>query len=171
MADAWAALGSELDEIANGAIRLDLSGYDPSSDIVEAIWSGTTHQKSWINNLALSMSNVMRTGTPSTRATYDGTGYQLGIIVRWWWLTLPIAAVAASVLLLVIVMIRTARSRVGIWKCSPLTLLLFDIDAGLRRAVGETGWTGLISGADSLLGKRKVTLRNKEQGGWLFKSV
>ncbi len=124
------------------------------------------------------MSNVVRTGAPQSDTIYDGTGYQLGIKVRWWWLSLPGATVASSILLLIIVMVRTSRSDISAWKGSPLTFLLFEVDNDIRRAVTNAGWTGIASGIEKSVGRRRVALKRKEglqgmgcPGAWVFRSA
>ena len=155
----------------NGTSFLDLSGYATSSDALDAIWHGTADQKNWIQNVARSMSNVLRSESPTPRAIYRGTAYVQGIRVQWWWMSLPIATVGGSILLLVIVMIRTARSDVNAWKGSPLTFLLFDVDQDIRRAVVNARWTDTVSGIEHGVGKRKVTLRRQDGGRWMFKGA
>ena len=173
---AWEALAHNLYDIINGTSFLNLESYGPSSDIVEAIWSGMETPDAWIERVALSMSNVVRTSALQPQPRFNGVAYTLGIKVKWWWLTLPIATVAASILLLIIVMIRTSRSTISAWKGSPLTFLLFEVDHDIRRAVNDAGWTGIASGIEKSVGKRKVTLHKKEchqggAGGWAFRDL
>jgi hypothetical protein len=61
---------------------------------------------------------------PSHRVT--GTVYrdQLHVAVRWAWLSLPALLVALVFILLATTIIETRRQKVGIWKDSPLALLL-----------------------------------------------
>jgi aspartate/tyrosine/aromatic aminotransferase len=55
-----------------------------SSDTVEAIWNGSVVGIDiWVKNLAVSMTNVVRTSAPPTNSHYNGTAYQSGIRVRW----------------------------------------------------------------------------------------
>ena len=91
---------------------------------------------------------------------------------------MPIATVASSIILLIIVMIRTSRSEISAWKGSPLTFLLFEVDNDIRRAVNDAGWTGLASGIDKSVGRRRVTLKRKDgiaglggPGAWVFRGV
>ena len=163
--------GYQSASMLNGTAFLDLESYGTSSDALDAIWHGTTDQKNWIQNVARSMSNVVRSESPTRRAIYRGTAYVQGIKVQWWWMSLPIATVGSSILLLVVVMIRTARSDVNAWKGSPLTFLLFDVDQDIRRAVMNARWTDTVSGIEHGVGKRKVTLRRQQDSRWVFKGA
>ncbi|RMZ89062.1 hypothetical protein DV736_g3717, partial [Chaetothyriales sp. CBS 134916] len=172
---AYTAIAQNLDEIVNGTVLLNEEGYSTSSDITQAIWSGVQTPKTWIQTVSTSMSNVVRTGTPHADTSFNGTGYQLGVRVRWEWLALPIVSVAASIILLLVVMVRTARSEVSAWKGSPLTFLLLDVNPQIRQAVNNAGWTGLASGIEKSVGQMKATLRRKHAhegiggpGAWVF---
>ena len=167
----WQFAGFETLSMLNGTAFLNLESYSTSSDSLDAIWHGRADQKNWIQNVARSMSNVMRSESPTPRAIYRGTAYVQGIRVQWWWMSLPIATVGGSILLLVVVMIRTARSDVNAWKGSPLTFLLFDVDQDIRRAVVNARWTDTVSGIEHGVGKRKVTLRRQDGGRWMFKGA
>lgn len=90
-----------------------------------------------MTNMATYMTNVLRandslllqeaTGNPSA---IDADQAVLGdvlvpvqyVIVRWWWLALPLLTLVASTLFLILVIAQTAHFHVGIWKTSPLTL-------------------------------------------------
>ena len=161
--------GSDDSSIIDGTVRLYTNSHVPSGSVTNAIWAGTGYQDKWIQNLATSMSNVVRTTSPSPRNIYAGTAYLQGIHVQWWWMTLPVATIAASVLLLVVVMIRTARSNVQAWRGSPLTLLLFEVDDDIKRAVKDTAET-IGKELDFGVRRRKVTLGKTDDGTWIFKS-
>ena len=145
-----------------------------TSQYVDRLWYH--HQNStddMMANLARSMTNALRIITPSTRPQYNGTAYQLGVRVRWEWITLPAFVVLATILLLATVMIRTARIGVGSWKDGPLTLLLFDVDEVITQISAES----VAQGRDSptvlkLLEKQRVTLGKSERGGrWSLNSA
>lgn len=168
------ALASELATLTVGSVRVDLSGYDASSDIIEAIWSGSdnqTYQTTWIKNIALSITNTIRQDIPATQPIYAGTGFQLGITVDWRWLVLPIALLTGAIVLLLIVMVRTARSRVGVWKGNPLAMLLLEADSDLRQHLREIGRSTEASGVDERVGSRKATLAKTDLGSWILKSA
>jgi hypothetical protein len=147
-------IGYMLQVLLNGTGGCGIdSGADEtrSSDAADAIWYYTSRDpNAWINNLAMSMSNIVRTTvanvdegeseTPPSPGDpifdqYHGTAYQLGIQVRWAWITLPVAAVVVSLAMLIYEMISTARSGVYPWKSSPLTLLLAELEPSLRQQV------------------------------------
>lgn len=155
----YQALSQQLGNMVEGTVMLNLEGYEPSSDTVEAVWSGSNNTHDWIQRVALSLTNTVRQVNSASKLAYDGTGFQLGIGVRWPWLSLPVVLMVMSIFILVIVMIRTARSGVGVWKGSPLTMLLFDIDRNLRQRFDDVDWNGLSTGLDSHLANAKVTIR------------
>ena len=167
---AWAALSEQFNSggpgstsMFNGTVFLNTNTHIVSSDVINAVWAGSGDPGKWIHNLATSMSNIVRTAFPTPREVYAGTAHVQGIHVQWWWMSLPIAAVASSILLLLIVMIRTARSPLGAWRGSPLTLLLFEVDEDIKRAVEDTT---LGKGIDPDVSRRKVTLRRIDGGSW-----
>ncbi|TKA62695.1 hypothetical protein B0A55_10533 [Friedmanniomyces simplex] len=63
----------------NGVAYLDQNTAQLSSDLIAGIWNGTTDPQGWIENVATSMSNVVRATNASTRVEYDGNAYQLGV--------------------------------------------------------------------------------------------
>ncbi|KAK5680162.1 hypothetical protein LTS10_007089 [Elasticomyces elasticus] len=151
----------------NGVANLDQSTAELSSDLIAGVWNGTRDPQSWIENVATSMTNVIRATNSSTRTEFDGKAYQLGVSVRWQWLVLPAILVASSVLLLGTVMARTAYSDVGAWRGSPLTLLLLKVDqrfmeAGSRR-VDE------YRGPERAVGKERVRLERSSDGSWALR--
>ena len=166
------ALSGGLLTLLNGTVQLNDRGYLASSDAIDAIWNGDG-STTWIKNLALSMSNVVRTtasDSSSSRESYNGIAYVQGIRIRWWWLWLSGAAVVATMVLLVVVMIRTTRSEVCAWKGSPLVFLFCDVDEKIKREGGAGGWFERADGMDEV-GKRRVALRRSEKGGWRFEEV
>ena len=170
----WAenCLQQQLQTSFNGTAQYTPEGAQIStSQYVDRLWYH--HQNStdsMMANLARSMTNALKTLTPSTRPQYNGTAYQLGVRVRWEWVTLPAFVVLATILLLAVVMVRTARIGVGSWKDGPLTLLLFDVDEVIRHSVASRG--GDSTAELRLLEKQKVTLGKAEQDGrWLMKSA
>lgn len=163
------ALQSYLASLLNGTVTLFPSTQSYSSDIVQAIWNGTTHIDAWIANLAASMTNVVRVNEPVSRPAYDGTAYQLCYTIRWEWLALPVATVLCSIVLLATVIIETARRPVEAWKASPLTFLLFEVDEEMRTLV--EGQTNRYGGIEKAVGTRKVVLEGKVGGVWKFQNT
>ncbi len=156
----------------NGSIQLGGGGQNPSSDFVQAIWYASANPgdlNAWVQTLARSITNVIRTTAPPSSGVYDGTAYQLGIRVRWPWIILPIALVLASLFMLITTIIKTARSPVGAWKSSPLTLLFMDVDRDIKKRA--TGQAGKLDGLRNATGKIRVTMRTDEQGDWMLKAA
>ena len=77
--------------------------------------------------------------------------------------------VVFAILFLTIVMVQTARSEVGSWKASPLTLLLFDVDGAIRQDALSSDWPDVVNGAKKGVGDRSVVLRKSKDGGWVFR--
>jgi hypothetical protein len=133
-----------------------------SNDLVRGIWNGTSDPDVWINNVATSLTNVVRSTNASSRPQYDGTVLGLAVQVRWEWLAFPAALVLMSIVFLVMVMIRTAHSPIQSWKGSPLTLLLFDIDDDTRKLAYDK--VNIHHGVRRAMGKTRVKLV-EEKGG------
>jgi hypothetical protein len=159
-----------LSTMFNGTADLDLESSSAASDAVDAIWSASANLDPWIQRVALSMTNALRnsSGLPS-HALYNGTGYQLGISVRWPWIALPAAMVVLSLVFLAMVMVQTARSPVASWKGSPLAFLFFDIDQEMKRSV--LGHTDRFNGIKDTVSDAKVVLRGQPGGIWTFKAA
>ena len=136
----------------NGRVFLNELSNSPSSDAIQAICTAaSTDLDLWMNNIALSMTNALRAFDPAPDDMYNGTGYQLGIQVRWLWTTLPAVLVISPLIILLVTVVKTASSPVPAWKGSPLALLFVDVDQDIRRgAMGQmdTGWLGGLRGED-----------------------
>jgi len=159
-----------LGPLVNGTVILNLESQSPSSDFIQAIWNGTENLDAWIQNLALSMTNVVRVSTPAHNNRYNGTAFRQGINVRWMWLVLPAAMVMFSVLIFGLVIIKTMKSNVEAWKGSPLTLLFSDVDAEIKgQAGGEL--LGTVKGLERGVGRRRVVLDSQADGRLLFRAV
>jgi len=169
---ALGALGFQdtLSAMFNGTASLDIESSSAESDAVDAIWSASANLNPWIQRVALSMTNALRnnSGLPS-HALYNGTGYQLGISVRWPWIALPAAMVVLSLVFLAMVMVQTARSPVASWKGSPLAFLFFDVDQEIKRSV--LGHTDRFNGIEDAVSDARVVLRGQPGGIWTFKAA
>ena len=167
---------STLLKMFNGTATLDISASTANSDTVDAIWSASADLNPWMQQLALSMSNGLRTwatqpdqaGKPE-HVKYNGTGYQLGVSVRWSWIILPALMVLLSIVLLIIVMIQTARSPLAAWKGSPLAFLFFDVEQEVRRSV--VGQTNIYHGLRDSVKDVNVVLKGQPGGLWSFKTA
>jgi hypothetical protein len=159
-----------LSTMFNGTAELDIESSSAESDAVDAIWSASANLDPWIQQVALSMTNALRnsSGLPS-HALYNGTGYQLGISVRWRWIALPAAMVVLSLVFLAMIMVQTARSPVASWKGSPLAFLFFDVDEEIKRSV--LGYTDRFNGIEDAVSGARVVLRGQPGGIWTFKAA
>ncbi|EMC94526.1 hypothetical protein BAUCODRAFT_551020 [Baudoinia panamericana UAMH 10762] len=153
----------------NGSIGLLETAQNFSSDVMGGVWNGTRNPQAWIQDIATSLTNVVRVYNQTNRDEYNGTAYQLGVNVRWTWISLPTTLVVLSIVFLLTVMVRTALSPVAPWKGSPLTLLLFDIDHAAKEA--SYGQVYKYKGIQRAVGG--MTVRMKEQPGraWTFKAT
>ena len=116
-------------------VDLTASAQDVDDNLIREIWNATTHIDAWIANLATSITNVVCTTNTTSRPEYNGSAVQLGVGVRWVWLTLPVVLVFLSLALLVAVIVQTANSPVKAWKESPLMFLLLDMHHETRALV------------------------------------
>jgi len=165
------ALQEFLSSMFNGTVLLNLESQSPSSDAIEALWNGTSNLNAWMQNLAVSMTNVVRSSDQASHAVYNGTAFQLGVTVRWVWISLPAAMVVASLLFLAIVITKTARSPVAVWKGSPLVYLFFDVDHEIKDSVDTHAVFHKYGRLEKTVGKRRATLKQKFDGGWTFKAA
>lgn len=156
----------------DGNIVLGGGGQDASNDFMQAIWYASANPgdlNTWTQTLARSITNVIRTTNPPPSGLYNGEAYQSGIRVRWPWIVLPVSLVLSSLIILIATIIKPARSPVGAWKSSPLSLLFMDVDRGIKnRAIGQAG---RFDGLQKSTGKIKVAMRTDEQGDWALKAA
>lgn len=153
-----------------GNITLNQDERNPSSDPVQAIWAASADLNTWLQTVAGSLTNIIRTSSPANKnEMYNGTDYQLAHNVQWVWLTLPALLVALSVLILVTIMIKTARSPVQAWKGSPLAILFMIVDRGFR--YGALEQLDRHGGVEKRIGKTRVTLGREKDGSWVVKQA
>ncbi|KAL6721264.1 hypothetical protein ACLMJK_000366 [Lecanora helva] len=153
----------------NGSIFLNHGTQTPTSDIVQAIWSASVDLDPWIQNVAGSMTNVIRSNAPGQLSLYKGTAYQLEYDARWPWLILPIVLVVMSFAILVVIIIKTMRSPVQTWKGSPLVLLFLNVEDKMR--VRAEGKMNELAGIEKSIGKRAVELKKDALGNWGLKAA
>lgn len=103
------------------------------------------------------MTNIVRTASPNTRQTYNRTAYVQVIYAVWKWIALLAFTAAVSMLLLLMMIVRTARTPVSPWRGSLLTLLSFEIDNEIKKAVAKTLQGDRFNG--SSLSDYRVTLQ------------
>ena len=150
-----------------GTIKLEDSSFNPSSDTVLGIWNASSDLDLWIKNLALSMTNVIRTDTPQPDDMYNGTAFYLGYQVTWEWIVLPAALVLISTLVLIMAIVQTTRSSVSAWKGSPLTLLFMNVQVNDRRMA--FGQMDTFQGLQDHVGNRQVLMKTDRAGGRVLK--
>lgn len=158
---AYLALQQYIHKSMQGSVYWNASQHF-SNDLIRGIWNGTTNPHTWINNVALSMSNVVRSTNTSSRPEYNGTALALTIRIRWEWLTIPAILVVTSIVFLTMVVTQTMYSPVQSWKGSPLTLLLFDVDQDTRKLA--YGHLEEHKGALKAVGDQRVQLLEVEGG-------
>ena len=156
-----------LSSAITGTIKLEDSSFNPSSDTVLGIWNASSDLDLWIKNLALSMTNVIRTDTPQPDDMYNGTAYHLGYQVQWEWIVLPAALVLISTLVLIIAIVQTSRSSVSAWKGSPLTLLFMNVDVDDRKKV--VGQMNTFQGLQDHVGNKQVLIKSDAAGDRVLK--
>lgn len=182
------ALSYYLSETINGNVTLDIESTFPSNDIVQAIWENSADLDAWIQNLATSMSNLVRQNIPHSDKMYNGKAYYLGYDISWPWLIGPTALVLSSLLMLVVAIVRTRRRPIGAWKGSPLVMLFMKLDPatrdraadelyvpnGLRKKIGDCQVTLRKDVIDSRIFRRAVASGSgkvNEEKKWLFSAV
>ncbi|KAF2148088.1 hypothetical protein K461DRAFT_262990 [Myriangium duriaei CBS 260.36] len=133
------------------------------------IWQGSRDPDQWIANLAMSLSNFVRSSNMTEpRPEYQGTAYELVFVIRWWWILYPAALVLSSILFLALVMVRTVHSPLSSWKGSPLTVLLFDVDEQTKK----DGYTRIHErqGILEQIGETRVKFVQDGNGYYKFKA-
>ncbi len=167
---AYAAIDSFLPSLFDGNVNINPGSYTPSSDFTLAVWNATsTDLDAWMKNVALSMTNALRAFNSISDDFYNGTGYYLGVQVRWRWTILPAALVVSSFLILIVTIVKTARSPVQAWKGSPLALLFIDVDQDMRK--GAQGRMDTFDGLKDSVGKTRVMIKSDHDGNWAFKTA
>jgi hypothetical protein len=94
-------------------------------------------------NIALGISEHIRTGRNST--TVDGIAHKFEtyIHVEWPWLILPVAVVAGAATLLSCSIVLCSRRNAALWKSSNLALLLHSVDGLTGRELTSQGFPPL----------------------------
>ena len=164
------ALNTYFDTLFDGNITVNQGTQLSSSDVVQALWNATTDLDTWMQNVASSLTNVVRSFDPAPRqSAFDGIGFHPGYDVRWLWIILPAVMVATSLLLLAVVMFRTAISDVQPWKGSPLALLFMSVDKNMAVRVHEQ--IEQYNGIENAIGKETVSLGRDANGLWRLKQA
>ncbi|KAI4252523.1 MAG: hypothetical protein L6R42_007923 [Xanthoria sp. 1 TBL-2021] len=86
-----------------------------------------------LDNLAVSMSNALRTTTDvPDNITGTSSSFEVYIQIEWAWMIVPIAAVLLSLVFLLLTMHLSRKSKIPAWKSSLLAVLL-GLDSETRR--------------------------------------
>nr|KAK5444628.1 hypothetical protein LTR18_004332 [Exophiala xenobiotica] len=165
------ALSEYLSPLFNGTVFLNLESNSPSRDAVEALWNGTSDMNAWMSNVALSMTNIMRSTTQANRAVYDGSASQLGVHIRWPWIALPASMVLASLVFLILIIIETTRSPVEAWKGSPLAYLIFGVDQETKGSLENHAIVDEYKDLGNTVGRTKAILKHQPTGKWTFQKA
>lgn len=160
-------VGFYLHTTMNGTVVIDSINQKASSDVVDALWVASGDLDKWIKNLAASMTNFVRTHRPQSDSMYNGTGYDLGVEVRWGWIVLPDALVLASLLMLVAGIIRTRHNGISAWKGSPLAFLFMDVDPVIEEQAA--GQFDVYNSLRDAVGGNKVVMETGGVTGRMFK--
>ncbi|KAI0471148.1 hypothetical protein F4859DRAFT_505064 [Xylaria cf. heliscus] len=132
----------------------------PSTDFAEGLQRSMDDPHSWIDRLARSMTNDIRSNQSivGTSTEYDGITYITGviIIVRWPWIVYPASLVLLSLVYLVYIMTYTAQLNVHPWKSDALLPLYLQLDSDLK----ETAEGGVEepNGIKDRIGRYRVKL-------------
>ncbi|CAF9915348.1 MAG: hypothetical protein ALECFALPRED_010116 [Alectoria fallacina] len=137
----WALRGIQVgfSDLFGGSIEGSWrSGFSYNGDLIQFIWSGSQDMNKFINNIAVSMTNGLRTQAPADKAThsyYAGTAYSMQTYtrVRWAWIILPAATVVGSVIFLLAIMWQSRRRAVHRWKDSALAPPFFSVPPKLMQ--------------------------------------
>ena len=165
------ALSEYLSATLNGTVTLDIESEGYSNDVMQAIWYASADLNNWIDNVAASMSQVVRTNIPQSDSVYDGTAFILiyEYQIRWGWITMPAVLVASSVVLLGVAILRTNRHPVCAWKGSPLALLYMKLDPAIRNHAA--GRLDAHDGLQDSIGKIGVYVERDQVGSRTFRRV
>ncbi|KAL3417460.1 hypothetical protein PVAG01_11460 [Phlyctema vagabunda] len=165
------ALSNSLSKVFNGSVTAGMSsatyGYG-DNEFVQGIWNGTGDPQSWIKNVALSLTNNVRSmaATNESAAAYSGIARssEIFVHVRWGWITYPIVLVLLSIAFLALSITESIRGDVSAWKGSPLAVLLMDVnDVVKHRTDRHTD----MDGFKNSVGSEKASLMRGPEG-WRF---
>jgi len=138
---------------------------DEGGDFIKNIWKSAMDPDVFIDNLAGSITDYLRTANASHDDSLNGVAYEFGVTVRWEWIILPAALTFLSAVLLTAAIVETRRSGIAPWKCSLLRLALFEVQEPVQEAC--EGRIDVYNGFEDAVGDWKVRLRLQE-GRWKF---
>ncbi|KAI9720983.1 MAG: hypothetical protein M1828_005455 [Chrysothrix sp. TS-e1954] len=96
------------------------------ADVEVDVGKGTERLQSFLDDMAISMSNALRQAPNSTTAPIKGTSYkdEAYISVTLYWLILPLALDFLLLVLLVATIFQSRAAKLPIWKTSQIAVLL-----------------------------------------------
>jgi len=134
----YEVIGSEFVQLLSGNISVvSSSGFMGTSDLLLLLWMAPNVTRS-MENLAVYMTNALRNNDSSILAEAQNNPSAIApdqavlgtvwvqeqfVSVRWVWLAMPLALILFVTIFLVATIVKTSRSRIGVWKSSPLALL------------------------------------------------
>ncbi|OJD33824.1 arginase family protein [Diplodia corticola] len=142
------------------------------SDNTQSLWNARKDLDSWTKNLALAMTNVIRTnGTNLTKSgsRYAGsaTSTEAFIKVRWPWMVYLAAMLLLGLIHFMATVWQVAKGTTFSWKGTPIIPLLLTVES-------EEGGIECISSDGQLMEEvrdRRVMLRIENGKGWHFSNA
>ncbi|KAL8915657.1 MAG: hypothetical protein Q9172_006787 [Xanthocarpia lactea] len=115
-----------------------------------------------LNNLAVSMSNALRTTTDlPDNVTGISSSFEVYIQIEWTWMIVPIATIILSLIFLLITIHLSWQRRIPAWKSSLLAVLL-GLNSETR---SELGGIGQLKEMEEMAEKKGVRLQGSG-GRW-----
>lgn len=141
------AMSDYMSNLLSGSATGGIDEQDFSSDPIQAMYAAVTTNGSsiitFMQNLATSMTNTMRTDTRSSGSTFlSGVSLKTEtyLAVKWGWISLPAAVVALHILLLIYIIWRTQREPVEAFKSSSLATVFAGLTEQRRGEIpGQVG--------------------------------
>jgi hypothetical protein len=135
------------------------SGTTSGNRVSSFLWA-SPNISTVIENLAVSMTNVIRNGDNNTRLSGLAENTETYIHVHWYWLLLPAFVVLSVVAFLTVTIVQTARQHSVPWKSSTLAFLFHRLEGWDEHKLATTEATKLLKIAERM----RVRLVEKESG-------
>ncbi|KAI0852740.1 hypothetical protein F5Y00DRAFT_272400 [Daldinia vernicosa] len=119
-----------------------------------------------VRSIAEGMTEIMRNSRNSTPIAGEALRTRVYIEVQWGWMALPLTLIVLSLFLLVVMVVRTHRSDLPVWKSSSIALLSHEV-------IGWAPGDGVLRETSTLQKEAKdisVTLPNGSQDMRFFKN-
>jgi hypothetical protein len=145
------------------------------TDSAHSMFASHDNLTGWVNNLADSITNAMRTQgdtVPVSLEEYRGTAFstEAFIHVRWIWIAFPCAMVMGGIVNLAGTIWQTDRANVLAWRSDPLAPLLMTLsrDTDAEGKEDEAIFIRKNGAVQESIRNRRVHLRKDVQGLWKF---